>query len=81
MAGSLSTILFIEDNPVGYAVSRRGEAILFTPNRFAEKTCYPPQFSAIRQAEGYVFAEAITEDMKAQALQALNQLEAGKLLG
>jgi len=80
MPVALSTILYIDDVPVGYEITRKGNYILFSPTRFSEKTCCPPQFSALRQASGYHFAEAITDDVKAQAVQALTQLEAGKLL-
>ncbi|HYH14156.1 MAG TPA: hypothetical protein VD794_02985 [Flavisolibacter sp.] len=80
MPVALSTVLYVEDVPVGYEVSRQGDFILFTPTRFTEKSCCPPQFSVMKQGNEYRFSEAITEDMKGQAVQALNQLQAGKLL-
>ncbi len=80
MPVALSTVLYVEDVPVGYEISRRGEFILFTPTRFTEKSCCPPQFSVSRQGNEYHFSETITEDMRKQAVQALNQMQAGKLL-
>lgn len=77
----LSTILYIDAEPVGYEVSRRGEAILFTPARFTKQGCCPPQFSASKQGHDYHIIEAIPEEVQEQALDTLHQLEAGKLLG
>lgn len=80
MPEALSTVLYIEDVPVGYEVSRRGEYILFTPTRFTEKTCCPPQFSVSKQGDGYHFSEAVDEDIKGQAVQAIQRMQTGKLL-
>ena len=77
----LSTILYIDEEPVGYAISRRGEAILFTPARYTQQSCCPPQFSASKQEDGYHIIESVSEEIQEQALGALLQLETGKLLG
>ena len=76
----LSTILYIDEKPVGYEISRRGEAVLFTPARFTQQGCCPPQFSAAKQGEDYQIIEAIPGDVQKQALVALHQLEVGRLL-
>jgi len=80
MPATLSTILFIDDIPVGYEVSRQGESVLFTPTRFSEKACCPPKFLAHKQAGGYVFPDTLTDDVRTQAAQTLHQWQAGKLL-
>jgi hypothetical protein len=80
MPSSLSTILYVDDVPVGYEVTREGGMVLFTPTRFTEKTCCPPTFSVVREEEGYHFSDAVTDDIRTQAEQALEQLQTGKLL-
>ena len=80
MANTLSTVLFIEDVPVGYRITEENDHVQFTPSQFSSKACCPPDFEVTIEQDTYHFQPSIAEDVKAQAISTLEQLHAGKLL-
>ena len=80
MTNTLSTVLFIDDNPVGYELSRKQNEVRFTPTRFTAKACCPPQFIVTANNGAFNFDSAIGEELKEQAIHTLEELQVGNLL-
>lgn len=80
MANTLSTVLFIEDVPVGYMITEENDHVQFTPSAFSNKGCCPPNFEVTIEQDAYYFQPSVTEELKTQAISTLEQLQAGKLL-
>lgn len=81
MTNTLSTVLFINDNPVGYELSRQQNKVHFTPTQFTAKACCPPRFTVTNNEGAFNFDNTITEELKDQAIHTLEVLQVGNLLG
>ena len=80
MTNTISIVLFIDDVPVGYNVTHENGRVQFTPTEFSNKACCPPHFLVKVEQGSYLFETALDEDVKAQVVAAMEQMQAGKLL-
>ncbi len=79
---ALSTILFIDDVPVGYQIHKEGNELCFEPSQYSAKECCPPKFSILPDGESWLFEPNTLEaDLQNQVIQEIMTIDAGKLLG
>lgn len=75
-----STVLFIDDAPVGYAVSKKGQKLLFTPTRFSTRSYHPPGLS-LSQVDGlWLIDGPVDRSIREQVFQSLERFRAAGLL-
>jgi hypothetical protein len=78
---TLSTILYIEGEPVGYQIQKEEGRLCFDPSQHSAKECCPPRFKVVPDGTSWLFEPAtLTSELQNQVIQELQTLEAGKLL-
>lgn len=75
-----STVLFIDDTPVGYEVSKKGRKLLFTPTRFSSRSFHSPGLS-LTQVDGlWLIDGQVEHGIREQVFQNLERFKAAGLL-
>ena len=76
----LSTILFIDDVPVGYEVEKQENRLLFRPTQYSAKECCPPHFSLSCVEGNWQVDGHLDPALQTQVYQDLQRFKAGNLL-
>lgn len=76
----LSTVLFIDEAPVGYEVEQSGSKLLFIPSRFSSHSFGSPRFSLTRVEGCWRIDGEVDRTLQTEVLKSLEQLAAGGLL-
>jgi hypothetical protein len=76
----LSTVLFIDDTPVGYEVQQKGTKLLFTPTQFSSRSYGSPLLSLTRVDGLWLIDGEVERSLRVQVFQSLERLKAGGLL-
>lgn len=76
----LSTILFIDDAPVGYRIHQEGEQLLITPTLHSLHLKHTPLLSLTKVDGLWLLNERVDPSLRVQVLQSLERFRAGGLL-
>ena len=76
----LSTVLFIDEAPVGYEVEQSGSKLLFIPSRFSSHCFGSPRLSLTRVDGRWLIDGKVERNLQAEVRKSLEQLTAGGLL-
>lgn len=75
-----STVLFIQEAPVGYQVKKSGSTLLFTPSPFSLRANDSPQFS-LSQVDGLWHIEGMVDmGVRQQVYEEVERFRAAGLL-
>lgn len=76
----LSTVLFIDEAPVGYKVHKQGSKLFFTPTQFSSRSGVSPRF-ALSLVDGLWLLDGnVDRPLQVQVFQSLERFRAGGLL-
>ena len=76
----LSTVLFIDDTPVGYQVNKKEDKLLFIPTQFSAKTFNKPQLSLSCVDGMWLMDSDVEGSLKIQVFQDVERFKAAGLL-
>ncbi len=76
----ISTILFIDQVPVGYSLEQKGEQLHFIPSVHSQKDCCPPTFSLTQASNQWSFDTVVEIELQKQVMNILDEFEMGKLI-
>lgn len=76
----LSTILFIEDAPVGYQVKKSGSNLLFTPSPFSLGVNESPQFTLSKVDGLWLLEGEVERGVRQQVYKDVERFRAAGLL-
>ena len=64
-----STVLFVDGNPVGYAVSKQEDRIVLSPAENPKRHIYPPALSARREGGQWLVDGTVDRDLIDQVIE------------